>query len=178
MEPVNPKKNQENPSQEIRSNRETAHQAVELKKIERHKLEKVDPQQGYNPSTRPNSFTAQLITKSQDISPDRYTNDQDEYAAQRVHNNMHGQHPTKVNLSAPTKHREKEEIEPREVKPQDVVSIKSGGFGSELSLSQQSFKPAEDRTDKYVPSESKTMRLINTLSSQKMCVCSKQLSIA
>ncbi|KAF8811262.1 hypothetical protein BYT27DRAFT_7208685 [Phlegmacium glaucopus] len=103
---------------------------------------------------------SQLITKPQDIKPERYTHDQGEPIARRVHCNMPGQHPlcsTKTNLSEKTNHREKEEIEPREVKPQDVP-IKSDGPGSELSLSQQSFKPSESKT-----------RLINPLTSLKMC---------
>ena len=47
-------------------------------------------------------------------------------------------------------------------------------LGSELSLSQSSLKPPEDKMDKYVPFKSKTIhQLINSPSSEKVFVCWK-----
>lgn len=79
---------------------------------------------------------------------------------------------------------EKQEIEPHDVKPHNVIPIKfslgqRGALDSELSLSQSSFKFPDDKTDKYVPLNPRSSTNSSILSSennlQKMWVFSKRL---
>ncbi|KAF8805168.1 hypothetical protein BYT27DRAFT_7192832 [Phlegmacium glaucopus] len=140
---VNPKKFQ-NPPQEIRSNQETTHQAVEFETVEPQKGEQVDPQEGGHDSAPFHDLDQNpLIPKPQEFNSDRYTHDQDENTAQweLVENNKPGQHPNKTHLSSESKskHREREEIEPQEVENRDVVPINSPlrRCDSELSLSSR-----------------------------------------